>query len=159
MARLVRGPPEIRPARAADLPELAGLVGRYWAFEAIPGFDPPRIRALLERLLAEPERGRAWLARSDAEPVGYLLGVYVLSFEHQGLTAEIDELFVLPEQRSRGIGAALLKDALAAFGSAGCTRVQLQLARGNEAARRFYHRHGFAERQHYELLDRPLARG
>ncbi len=148
--------PEIRPARAEDVPALTALIGRYWETEGIPGFDPPRLRALLERLLAEPQLGSAWVTCSGAERIGYLLGVYVYSFEHQGLMAEIDELFVLPEARSRGIGAALLQAAEAGFRAAGCTRVQLQLARANGSARRFYHREGYAERSHFDLLDKAL---
>lgn len=149
--------PEIRPAARSDTAELAQLVGRYWAFEGIGGFDAERIRRVLERLLGEPHLGAAWVASSGTGLAGYLIGMYVYSIEHQGLTAEIDELFVLPEQRSRGTGAALLRAAEAAFARAGCTRVQLQLARANEGARAFYRRHGYAERSRYELLDKALA--
>lgn len=152
----MRAAAEIRPARAEDLPALTALIGRYWETERIPGFDPKPLRALLERLLAEPALGRAWVACSGDERIGYLIGVLVLSFEHRGLTAEVDELFVLPEARSRGVGAALLQAAEVAFRALGCTNLQLQLARDNDAARRFYHRHGYAERSHYELLDKRL---
>lgn len=80
----------------------------------------------------------------------------MLSSEHRGLTAEIDELFVVPEARSRGIGAALLERAEASFREASCTQVQLQLAHSNAAARRIYHRDAWSERSHYELRDEPL---
>jgi hypothetical protein len=92
----------------------------------------------------------------EGAAVGYLLAVYVFSLEHLGLTAEIDELFVLPSQRGRGVGAELLRCAEAEFLRAGCTNVSLQLSRGNDAARAFYHRHGYSERSAYELLDRML---
>ena len=36
----------------------------------------------------------AWVALADRVPIGYLLAVYVLSLEHLGLTAEIDEFYV-----------------------------------------------------------------
>jgi GNAT superfamily N-acetyltransferase len=48
-----------------------------------------------------------WIAMAADRPVGYLLAVYVFSLEHLGLTAEIDEFYVLPEQRGGGVGAAL----------------------------------------------------
>ena len=42
--------------------------------------------------------GRAWIARVYGEPAAYLLAVYVFSLEYQGLTAEIDEFYVVPAQ-------------------------------------------------------------
>jgi len=132
------------------------LVSAYWDHEAIAGRDPQRIALQLERLLTNPELGDAWIAAEDGMAIGYLLAVYVFSLEHLGLTAEIDEFFVLPRNRGSGAGARLLLAAEAKFARRGCTNVSLQLAKGNDAARRFYHRHGFAERSHYELLDKML---
>jgi ribosomal protein S18 acetylase RimI-like enzyme len=71
--------------------------------------------------------------------------------------AEIDELFVLPDYRGSGAGTALLQIAEVLFAQNGCRRVQLQLGRANEAARKFYRRHGYDCRSNYELLDKPLT--
>ena len=87
---------------------------------------------------------------------GYLLAVYVFSLEHLGLTAEIDEFFVLPSARGKGLGDALLRLAEAEFLRRGCTNVALQLGRGNDQARVFYRAHGYSERAGYELLDKML---
>ena len=87
---------------------------------------------------------------------GYLLAVYVFSLEHLGLTAEIDEFFVVPARRGQGTGAALLRAAEAEFRQAGCTNVALQLSRSNDSARAFYRRYDYAERSGYELLDKML---
>ncbi len=57
-----------------------------------------------------------------------LLAVYVFSLEHLGITAEIDELFVLSSQGDRGIGAELLEVAESEFRRLGCTNVSLQLS-------------------------------
>ena len=78
---------------AADIPQLTSLVQRYWEFERIEGFDAARTAALLARLCAQPALGSAWVAESGGELVGYLVAVSVLSLEHQGLMAEIDELY------------------------------------------------------------------
>ncbi len=147
----------LRRATASDLPSLLPLVAAYWDFESITGFDPSRVAPPLARLLSEPHLGAGWIASIDGAPVGYLLAVYVFSLEHLGLTAEIDELFVTPPGRAAGVGSALLQIAEAEFTRVGCTNVSLQLARGNDAARRFYHRHGYTERAGYELLDKPLS--
>jgi len=147
----------IRPAIPADIPRLLALVRRYWDFEGIGGFNALRIELVLQHLLADAALGAAWVAETGAEFLGYLIVVYVLSVEHQGLMAEIDEFFVLPEARSRGIGGALLAAVETALAHRGCVRLQLQLGKTNSAARGFYAKRGYAAREGYELLDKPLG--
>jgi GNAT superfamily N-acetyltransferase len=147
---------QIQTATADDLDVLLPMVEQYWKFEAIEGFDPTRVRALLARVFEDASLGRAWLARVYNEPAGYLLAVYVFSLEHQGLTAEIDEFFVLPQHRGLGLGARMLAAAEAQFRIEGCTNVSLQLGRSNEAARRFYRQNGFEDREGFELVSKNL---
>ena len=123
----------IQQATANDVPALLPLVAEYWGFEDIR-FEPQRVGAQLTRLLSEPGLGAGWIAIADGVAVGYLLAVYVFSLEHMGLTAEIDEFFVLPSQRGSGLGEELLKIAEAEFVRVGCTNVSLQLSRDNNAA-------------------------
>ncbi len=146
----------IRPVAVADIPAVLQLVEQYWTFEDIVGFDATRVGRELGRLCDDPRLGAGWLAADNGRPVGYLLAVYVFSLEHLGLTAEIDEFFVLPSARGHGIGAALLAAAEAEFARLGCTNISLQLGRGNDAAREYYRRQGYSERSGYELLDKRL---
>jgi GNAT superfamily N-acetyltransferase len=109
----------ICPGRLTDVRELAVLMERYWAFEGIDAFDSERTALLLGQLLSQPHLGTVWTARVGGRLVGYLAAVFVFSFEYQGLVAEVDEFFVLPQARSRGSAlrfwtprrAALLKVA------------------------------------------------
>jgi GNAT superfamily N-acetyltransferase len=140
----------------SDVPALLPLVADYWTFEAIAGFEPRRVAVELSRMLSEPNLGAGWIAVAEGGIVGYLLGVYVFSLEHLGLTAEIDEFFVLPSKRGNGIGAKLLEFAEDDFLRSGCTNVSLQLSRDNVFARTFYFRHGYAARLKYELLEKTL---
>jgi len=147
---------QIRKVTSTDIAAIVPLVCAYRDHEAIAGRDPQQIAYQLERLLTDPVLGDAWMVAEDGIAIGYLLAVYVFSLEHLGLIAEIDEFFVLPRNRGSGAGARLLLAAEAEFARRGCTNVSLQLAKGNDAARRFYHRHGYAERSQYELLDKML---
>lgn len=85
-------------------------------------------------LLVSVERGRD-------------LGLAVLSFtwtlERGGRTAWLDELYVVPEARGRGIGRSLLRRALREARQAGCAAVELEVVRGHSRAARLYLRHGF----------------
>lgn len=146
----------IQPATQADIGDLMPLVEQYWRFEAIEGFDTRRIAGLLERVISDASLGHAWIACVDSKPAGYLLAVYVFSLEYHGLTAEIDEFFVLADCRGLGVGSRLLGAAEDTFRARGCTSVALQIGRDNAEARAFYRGHGFTERAGFELVDKML---
>ena len=147
----------IQPATRADNAALLPMIRQYWRFEAIEGFDATRVASLLERVLGDSTLGRAWIASVDGAPAGYLLAVFVFSLEYQGLTAEIDELFVVERFRGLGLGGKLLDAAEAHFRDTGCTHVALQIGRDNQAARAFYQRRGFASRNAFDLVSKALA--
>jgi GNAT superfamily N-acetyltransferase len=147
---------QIRLAQADDVSRLLPLVRQYWEFEQIAGFDAVRIEPVLLRLLAEPRLGRIWVGQSQERLAGYLIAVCMLSVEHQGLMAEVDELFVAAQARSCGLGSQLLAAAEQALAAAGCVRIQLQLGVSNVHARAFYKRRGYTRRAGYELLDKAL---
>jgi GNAT superfamily N-acetyltransferase len=147
---------KIQLAGPTDVEVLLPMVEQYWRFEAIEGFDATRMRKLLTRVLEDEHLGRAWVATVYGEPAGYLLAVYVFSLEHQGVTAEIDEFFVLPAHRGIGLGHQMLAIAEAQFRVEGCTNVSLQLGRSNDAARKFYRSNGFEDRAGFDLVSKKL---
>jgi len=135
---------------------LARLVEQYWAFESIENFDQPRIEGLLQHALAGTHEAACWVAENDGKLEGYLFAVFVLSLEHGGLMAEIDEFFVISAARGRGVGLALLRYAEEALKKRGIFRLQLQLAVANQSARDFYIGSGYERRVTYELWDKHL---
>ncbi len=149
-------PVTVRPAARSDIPQLLALVRRYWEYQALAGFEALRMELLLQHLIGEPRLGAAWVAEAEGNLTGYLVAVTVLSLEHGGLMAEIDELFVLPAARARGVGARLLAAAEDALAARGCVRLQLQLGVTNSAARDFYQHRGYRARDGYRLLDKAL---
>jgi GNAT superfamily N-acetyltransferase len=146
----------VRPAATGDVQALLPLVARYWELEGISGFSAPRIGQLLNALIASQALGAVWVAESAGTLTGYLIVVWVLSFEHQGLMAEIDELFVSHSARSQGTGAGLVAAAESWLKRRGAVRLQLQLGTANLGAREFYQRRGYTPRAGYQLWDKPL---
>jgi GNAT superfamily N-acetyltransferase len=146
----------VRPAVRTDIPPLLPLIRRYWEFEGIEGFAALRLEGVLKELLAPQAPAAVFVAESHGTLAGYLIVVLVMSVEHSGLMGEIDEFFVLPEARSRGMGAQLLAAAEAWLVRRGGVRLQLQLGTANARARAFYQRAGYAPRAGYELLDKAL---
>jgi GNAT superfamily N-acetyltransferase len=147
----------IQVGKLADVSQIVVLMEEYWGFEGLAGFEAARMSELLAHVLAQPHLGTIWVAREANELVGYLIAVFVFSFEYQGLVAEIDELFVRSQARRHGIGTALLDAAEMSLADAGCTCVQLQLGTDNRGAQDFYHRRHYAARTGYRLLGKPLA--
>jgi ribosomal protein S18 acetylase RimI-like enzyme len=147
----------VRRANTGDIAALLALVAQYWQFESLPGFQPATVRAALESLLSSPAVGAVWLATEAQRPLGYLTLVYVFSLEHLGMTAEIDEFFVLPEHRASGVGSQLLREAEVESVRQACSNISLQISTSNQRANEFYRRHGYAERPGFQLLEKSLS--
>lgn len=134
----------------------------YWDHEGIGGFDAGRICRQLTQFLDTPSFGAGWIACDGDEKVGYALASLVYSFEHGGLMAEIDELYVMEGRRGAGIGRSLLVAARAELSARGCVALQMQVAVANLPAQSLYRREGFSPRDDFSLWFAPLdapARG
>ncbi len=59
--------------------------------------------------------------------------------------AEITDLGVRPEARRRGVGRALVQEALRIVRALGVARVEVQVARGNEEGQAFWRSLGFGD--------------
>jgi GNAT superfamily N-acetyltransferase len=77
--------------------------------------------------------------------VGYVLTFPFWSAEYGGLLSLIDEIYVLPELRSQGIGARLMQYAEAHAKSAGHVALSLLAMDRNARSHDFYERIGFEE--------------
>lgn len=96
---------------------------------------------------------------SDRDPI---VGFVTFGLERDGLDRDVSRgvvhnLYVDPAARDRGIGGDLLAAAESALGAAGAQHVVLEAVAGNEAARRFYERRGYAP--HRVTYERSIADG
>ena len=103
-----------------------------------------RRRNHYEQLLAR-EGAFALIAEKDARAVGYAMVEPASPSQSWRVeaAATLETLLVLPEARGSGIGSALLERVKAEVRSAGATHLGLGVVVANEAAVRFYRRHGF----------------
>ena len=100
--------------------------------------------------------GGVLVARTDH---GALAGFVQFAPEGQNYEQDIDRgvvenLYVRPEHRGKGVGSELLSRAEQQLFEAGVNRVGLEVLAPNEAARRFYERHGY-EPHRVELEKSP----
>ena len=151
-------PRALRQATREDSADLTRLVGAFYAHFGYPYSEAEKGR-LLAQVLDTPSLGSLWLVLShDGEAVGYLFLSHYFSLEFGGRTAFVDEFFIDPAHRGRGLGSRALAEAIAAARSAGITAVQLEAERLNTRAAALYLRHGFVDHDR-RLLTKVVGAG
>ncbi len=101
--------PVVRPAQAADSALIFDFVLRLAEYEKL-SHAVTATREDLAALLFGPEpRAFCDLVELDGEPAGFCLWFHTVSTFAGRAGIWIEDLFVLPEARGRGAGAALLR--------------------------------------------------
>ncbi len=134
----------LRPVRHGELPELLDMLRRFYVEDRIP-LDEPRVRRGLEQLLADAALGAVLFAEAKGERVGYLVLGWCFSIEQGGRHVLVDELYLEPAARGRGLGAALLAAACDWARGQGAEVARLEVNRHNPRAKALYLRHGFRD--------------
>jgi len=98
--------------------------------------------AALRRLLGDPELGGVWLVLRDSAPIGYAIVTFGFDLEFAGRDAYLTELWIDPEARGDGAGAAALDLIAAELRARAISALHLQVRPDNPALR-LYERTGF----------------
>ena len=133
-----------------DLEQVVAFVRAYHAFEGIEDADD--ISATIRPLLGNSRFGRVWLICAESLPIGYVAVCFGYSIEFAGPDAFIDEMFIIPEQRGKGIGRSVLRLLKPEAAALGLKALHLEVARTNERARRLYASAGFRAREQFFLM-------
>ena len=131
-------PLTIRSAAAADVPLVLRFIRDLAEYERLP-HEVVATEPLLRETLFGPEPGaEVLLAEVDGEPAGFALFFHNFStfLGRRGLYLE--DLFVRPEARGRGVGRALLARLAAIARARGCGRFEWSVLDWNEPAIGFY---------------------
>ncbi len=145
---------------AAGARDAGRLVAAVRRFHGESGHEVgPAQAAAIRILCADASLGRAWLlAGGRGRDVGYALAYWRHSIDHGGRVAVLDDLWVEPGLRGRGLGARLLRAALADMPEAGARAVIVEADPADAPAMSFYARLGFAPKG-TALLMRALPGG
>jgi ribosomal protein S18 acetylase RimI-like enzyme len=130
-------------AKASDLPRLVELLGILFESEAEFSPDAEKQKSALQAILADPAKGKIFVAREGREVIAMASLLYTISTAEGGKAALFEDLVVAPEQRKRGIGEALLKHVVAEARAEGVLRITLLTDMQNERAQAMYRRAGF----------------
>lgn len=131
---------EIRAAAPGDVPLVLELIRQLAEYEK-----------LSHRVTATPERLRQTLFPSDGNPCAHCILAYadgvpagyaVYFFTYSTFMAKpglyLEDVFVIPEQRKRGIGRALLLHLARLAHQRGCGRMEWTVLDWNRPAIEFY---------------------
>ena len=141
---------EVAPVRGADLAgPLALLESSLREGEPVPEGFAEALRAAVERgeleVLAAREEGRVG---------GVAVLAYRLSVSAAGLFASIEDLYVEPGSRRRGVGRALLEAVGERCGARGVSYVEAQV---EEEAASFYAAAGYEEEPGVRVYSRSYV--
>jgi ribosomal protein S18 acetylase RimI-like enzyme len=125
----------------ADRPALEPMVRAYYAEDGLE-LDERRQGAALSALLAGDPLCLAWLIQLAGETIGYVVVTVGFSVESGGRDGFIDELYVAPAMRGRGVGARVLALVEHQARARGLGRLLLEVAHGSPALN-LYRRAGF----------------
>ncbi|CRL13893.1 GNAT family N-acetyltransferase [Phaeobacter italicus] len=142
-------------ARPEDLDRVLDLVAAFHGEMGITSDDATR-RAGVEPLLAGMPYGAIYLIGPTRAPVGYIVVTFSWSVEFGGMDGYIDELFIRPPVRGRGIATEVLFALPRTLAEAGITALHLEVSQENEKARSLYARARFQPNSDILVMSRRL---
>lgn len=131
---------EIRDATANDVPLLLSMIRSLAEFEKLPVASTEV--SLRDALFGETPAAHAIVAFVQGEPVGY--ATYFFTFASMQATRGLwlDDLFVVPAFRGKGIGKALILHVANVATQRRCGKMEWIVLDWNESAIDFYRRLG-----------------
>jgi ribosomal protein S18 acetylase RimI-like enzyme len=135
---------EIRRATAADAAAVARLLHD---FNSEYEDDTPGVPALTERLGELLADNAIIVLLAGDPPKGFALFRIRPSLWAKAGDAYLEELYVAPKSRRRGIGRALLEASVEAARKAGANHFELTTGEDDTEARALYESHGFTNHE------------
>jgi len=141
---------DFRPFHTRETQELIDMVMALYA-EDPEGevMTPEKVRRTVEHLAFRPDKGEIILIQDGARYCGYSIVLFLWSNELDGDIIVVDELYVRPQFRSRGLGRSFFGWLESRFPEA--KAVELETTPANTRARELYQKLGFAETENVRM--------
>ena len=145
---------EIRPARTEEIEEMLPLIRAYCQFyETEPNDDG--LREMFQTLITTPSQGSVFIARDDGKAVGFATLDWKWSSLKAARIGYLEDLFVDPPARGKGIADALIEVCAERCRELGLPAMEWLTAPDNLRAQQVYNRTG-AESDTYVEYDLTL---
>ena len=150
-------PTVFRKSNPGDRRELEGMIfSLYSEDEGSEKMSPEKIERTLNALTQNPEKGAVTVFEIDSTVVGYAITIFFWSNEYGGDIVVIDELYVKPDWRGKGIGKGFI-DSAAHMAHRDIVGLQLEVTPTNRRAFDYYRRLGFETSPNRQLFRRTHA--
>ena len=146
----------LRPAGPGDVATVLRLVRGLAEYERLLHEVTATEAELKEALFGTVPRIHAVLAEAGGAAVGLSLFYYTFNTFKLRTNIFLEDLFVEPAFRGRGIGLALMRDLARRAAAENCGRIEWRVLNWNKPAIDFYHRLGAEPIQYWHTL---LLRG
>jgi ribosomal protein S18 acetylase RimI-like enzyme len=134
----------VRRAGAADAPDVARLLHDFNTEFSTPTPGVPALTERVRELLASDE---ITVLLGGDPPVGLALLRFRPSYSSESLDAYLEELYVAPDRRGRGLGRALLEAAMELARETGAIHMDLGTSVDDTVAIALYESAGFTNRE------------
>jgi len=134
-----------RTATLDDVPLLVEMMQEFYAEASYP-LDRQWATDAFSTLLRDDARGAVWIVFDGAEAAGYVVLTVRFSMEYGGLDAFVDDLFIRPRHRRKGLGRAALRALFEECDRRNVLAVHVEVGRGNAAANALYEAFGLGLR-------------
>ncbi|HKH22318.1 MAG TPA: GNAT family N-acetyltransferase [Solirubrobacterales bacterium] len=132
---------EIRPARTEEIEEMLPLIRAYCEFyETRPNDEG--LREMFRTLITEPSEGSVFVARDGDRAVGFATLDWKWSSLKAARMGYLEDLYVDPEARGKGIADALIEVCAERCRELGMPAMAWQTAPDNHRAQQVYNRTG-----------------
>lgn len=132
----------VRAAQPQDLPVIHELIGELADYERLRSQMVGQIDDLRRHLFEEPRFAHALIAEWEGVAAGFALYFFNYSTFRCRPGLYLEDLFVRPAHRGRGLGLALLKELERRARELKCGRFEWAVLDWNQPAIDFYRRYG-----------------
>jgi GNAT superfamily N-acetyltransferase len=150
----------IRSASASDVPLILQLIRELAEYERLAHQVVASESAIHDTLFGEHARAEVLIAEAERRPAGFALFFHNYSTFLAKSGVYLEDVYVRPEFRRRGIGRALLTRLARIAVERGCGRFEWAVLDWNVSAQRFYESLGarpMSDWTTYRLTGEPLA--
>ncbi len=133
---------DIRPAIRDDVPLILDLIRELAVYERAPDAVNATVEDLARDGFGDKPAFHVLIAEDAEGPAGFALYFFTYSTWEGRSCLYLEDLFVRPAFRGRGIGLALMRALAAEAVTRGCPRFQWQVLDWNQPAIEFYQRFG-----------------
>jgi GNAT superfamily N-acetyltransferase len=132
----------LRPATPTDVPAILGFIRELALYEREPDAVFTTEADLLRDGFTEPRRFHCLMAEWDGTAVGFALYFYNYSTWEGRPGIYLEDLYVQPAQRGKGIGKSILARLAAIAVEEDCARFEWSVLDWNQPSIDFYHAMG-----------------